>query len=561
MNKINEKNELIDFEPQMLETVTLDCENDFGGFLQIVSETDSEMKNILSPVIEEGLKELVKLMPFPLTIVYDRYYVDSIYRDEYYSFFSKKHFGISRNTKRLIFIKNTHGQKELLSDDEEIHDRIENDLIGMVVIKPTQTLGRTLIDPFKLKLPSCYVRTTKFEMSVYGKIYSLNAFPFSGQDSEVMTCAEVNIWQIREYFGNRYKNYRTILPSEMFESVMDTSDVRLLPSDGLTVEQESHVFMKCGLAPKIYYKRSEYDDGEFMKSYEQYRRAPNFEEILHFYVESGIPVLINLREKGNKEGDNHCITCIGHALKENIGKNYIGERDDFLSRMQTTKKYLIDNDDKTEYNRLNLIGSWVNCSGYVILEDHSSPYQIKSLDDLKFSEKENAIEYEIESFVVPLYKHVFMAAEDAYEIAVDLLDRSYYGVVEGLNRNGLNPPYELVIRLFLTTSKSYKNFRINSAVTENEKVFYSQIALPKFIWVCEYGTSKTYMNHKILGEIVLDATSAKHHIFESVISVRNGDSVTYRGPADPNSYVHLRRKLPMEKEFAMYEENNLKRIC
>lgn len=111
MNKINEKNELIDFEPQMLETVTLDCENDFGGFLQIVSETDSEMKNILSPVIEEGLKELVKLMPFPLTIVYDRYYVDSIYRDEYYSFFSKKHFGISRNTKRLIFIKNTHGQK------------------------------------------------------------------------------------------------------------------------------------------------------------------------------------------------------------------------------------------------------------------------------------------------------------------------------------------------------------------------------------------------------------------------------------------------------------------
>ena len=41
MNKINEKNELIDFEPQVLETVTLDCENDFGGFLQIVSETDS----------------------------------------------------------------------------------------------------------------------------------------------------------------------------------------------------------------------------------------------------------------------------------------------------------------------------------------------------------------------------------------------------------------------------------------------------------------------------------------------------------------------------------------
>ena len=105
--------------------------------------------------------------------------------------------------------------------------------------------------------------------------------------------------------------------------------------------------MKCGLAPKIYYKRSEYDDGEFNgRVMSNIRRAPNFEEILHFYVESGIPVLINLREKGNKEGDNHCITCIGHALKENIGKNYIGERDDLLSQTQTTKKYLIDNDDK-----------------------------------------------------------------------------------------------------------------------------------------------------------------------------------------------------------------------
>ena len=136
-------------------------------------------------------------------------------------------------------------KKSSLSDDEEIHDRIENDLIGMVVIKPTQTLGRERLYSihFKLKLPSCYVRTTKFEMSVYGKIYSLNAFPFSGQDSEVMTCAEVNIWQIMEYFGNRYKNYRTILPSEMFESVMDTSDVRLLPSDGLTVEQESQMYL------------------------------------------------------------------------------------------------------------------------------------------------------------------------------------------------------------------------------------------------------------------------------------------------------------------------------
>lgn len=555
---------LVDFSQQMVQSFILDCEEDFKetdgehkSFLECLEKIDEEVKDMLSPVLITGLANLIKVMPFPLTIIYDNYYVDSIYRDEYYSFFSKKHFGISRNTKRLIFVKNKHTKREFLSDNPTVYKKIENDLIGMVVIKPTQTLGRMLINPFKINISPCYVRTTKFELSIFGKIYSLDAFPFSGQDTEVMTCAEVNIWQIMEYFGSRYKNYRTILPSEMFELVMDTSDVRLLPSDGLTVEQESHVFMKCGLSPKIYYRRSEYDDGEYMKSYEQYCHAPKFEEILHFYVESGIPVLINLREKGNKEGDNHCITCIGHALKNPQDKKEVN----IFLKEEICKKYLIDNNGNKEYNKLKVFGTWSDCSGYVILEDHSTPYQIKDLNNLKFDDSELAINYEIESFVVPLYKHVFMAAEDAYAIIVNVIDRNCMSIIEGLQRSGVMAPYEIYIRLFLTTSKSYKNFRIINAEMEGEKVFYSQISFPKFIWICEYGTITSYENHKALGEIILDATSAKYHVFEPIISIRNGDSVTYRGPEDPIDYVHLRRKIPVAKEYRMYEQNNLKLTC
>ena len=542
----------------MVETFILDCKEDFkdvqeGSFLQSICQKDNSLNAILTKLVINGLLDLINVMPFPLTIIYDSYYVDSIYRDEYYSFFSKKHFEISRNTKRMIFVKNEHQKEEFLNNSLSEHKKIEEDLIGMVVIKPTQTLGRMLINPFKINIPPCYVRTTNFEISILGKLYSLDAFPFSGQDSEVMTCAEVNIWQIMEYFGSRYKNYRTILPSEMFELVMDTSDVRLLPSDGLTVEQESHVFMKCGLSPKIYYKRSEYDDGEFMKSYEQYRSAPTFEEILHFYVESGIPILINLREKGNKEGDNHCITCIGHSLKDS--SNII----DNSHLIELSKEYLIDSEKSREYNNLSILGSWSNCAGYVILEDHSTPYQIKTLNDLKFDNSEEAITYEIESFVAPLYKHVFMAAEDAYEIVINLIDKTRDGIIEGLQRNNIEAPYKIIIRLYLATSRAYKNFRIEHAKMMEEKVFYSQIALPKFIWVCEYGTIDTYNNHKSVGEFILDATSAKYHIFETVISIRNGDSITYRGPADPLEYVHLRRNICVSKEYDMYEQNNLRK--
>ena len=550
------KGTLVKFDEQMVESFILDCKEDFNeteeSLLSYLCKKDGELENILNQMIIDGLTHLVSVMPFPLTVVYDRYYVDRIYRDEYYSYFSKKHFGISRNTKRLIFIKNRHTKREFLDNRKRVHKKIEDDLIGMVVIKPTQTLGRMLINPFRINIVPCYVRTTRFELSILGKIYSLEAFPFSGQDSEVMTCAEVNIWQIMEYFGNRYKNYRTILPSEMFELVMDTSDVRLLPSDGLTVEQESHVFMKNGLSPKIYYKRSEYDDGEYMKSYEQYPLAPTFEEILHFYVESGIPILMNLREKGNEEGDNHSVTCVGHALKGILEKN------NNASKIEFYKERSVDSGVLEEYNDLNVFKSWSNCAGYVMMEDHSSPYQIRSLDNLKFDDCEDAILYEVESFVAPLYKHVFMAAEDAYEISVNLIDKTRDSIVEGLQRNGINAPYEIVIRLFLATSRAYKDFRVSKAKMIEEKTFYSQVAFPKFVWICEYGTFDTYNRHKALGEFVLDATSAKYHIFEPVISIRNGDSITYRGPVDSIEYAHLRRSIPVAKEYDMYEQNNLK---
>lgn len=103
------KGTLVKFDEQMVESFILDCKEDFNeteeSLLSYLCKKDGELENILNQMIIDGLTHLVSVMPFPLTVVYDRYYVDRIYRDEYYSYFSKKHFGISRNTKRLIFIK------------------------------------------------------------------------------------------------------------------------------------------------------------------------------------------------------------------------------------------------------------------------------------------------------------------------------------------------------------------------------------------------------------------------------------------------------------------------
>lgn len=554
-----ENDNMLEFDEQILECFVLESINDYASidksFLASISTMDDELNSILNNELIVALEKIISLMPFPLTIVYEPYYVDRIYRDEYYAYYSRKHFGISRNTKRLIFFKNCHIKENFIDTNDDVQKSIEEDLIGMVVIKPTQTIGRTLISPFQLNIPFCYVRTTKFEISILGKIYTIDAFPLSGQDSEVMTCAEVNMWQIMEYFGTRYSNYRTLLPSEMLELITMTSDVRSLPSDGLTVEQESRVFKNNGLSPKIYYKWLQFDGNRYVETYKPYLKSPSLEEILHFYVESGIPVLINLREKENREGINHSITCIGHAMNDSLVQL---NKVDFDEENHSGNKenILVDKKKNCEYNKLTVFKSWSAVSGYVIMEDHSTPYQIRSLDNLSFGDGEHAILYEIESFVVPLYKHVFMAAEDAYKIAIDIIDESRESIVECLHKKGNGKAEEIVIRLFMTTSRAYKQFRTANTCSINERVFFSQVAYPKFIWVCEYGPPDAYVNHKAVGEFVIDATAFKNS--SPVISMRHGASITYRGPNDPEEYARLRRDIPIESEFMMFEQNNLK---
>lgn len=544
-------NQMINFNERVIEAYILEKIEDFEAekesFLSCICKADKELDTVLTSRLIGNLKKIVEIMPFPLTIVYEPYYVDRVYRDEYYTFYSKKHFNISRNTKRLIFFGGCYQKKDFLDNNREIHEKIEKDLIGMIVIKPTQTLGRMLINPFNLNLSDFYIRTTKFELMVLGKTYELEAFPFSGQDSEVMTCAEVNMWQILEYFGCRYNNYRTLLPSEMLELITEIADVRLLPSDGLTVEQESRIFKKNGFAPKIYYKRSEADNGTYFETYEQYPWEPTFEEILHFYIESGIPVLLNLREKDNLDGENHSVTCIGHSINNRNVK---------MKSVDFNDENSIDNGGISSYNSINILKSWSNIDGYVIMEDHSAPYQIRNWDNLRFDDGEDGVVYEIESFVVPLYKHIFMTAEDAYELSVKWLMNSMETIIGYLEEREEDVSREIVMRLFLTTSRSYKQFRILSADDIQERVFFSQAMYPKFVWVCEYGTIDTFYNHRAIGEFVLDATASRHSV--PVISIRHAGTITYRGPLDSADCVLYRRDIPIANEFNMFEQNNLK---
>lgn len=550
------ENKMNAFE-ESIQILYMDSASDMDGFFEALAEIDSEFGVFFGDDngIKKSIENIIRLFYFPITIIYEPYYVDRVYRDEYYRYYSKKHFHISRNTKRFIFINGIYAKTDFLSDDEQKYESIKEDLIGTVVSKPTQTIGRTLLRPSKLKIPRCYIRTTAFEMMIYGKLYPLQAFPFSGQDSEVMTCAEVNIWQIMEYFGSRYKDYKTLLPSELMDLVKENSDSRILPSDGLTVEQESSLFMKNGLSPLIYYKHLDYIEEDSYKVYEACQ-DPSFLDILHFYVESGMPVLINLRERDNPKGDNHSITCIGHEyvepvqLLDRMEKNIIEIGKEELDKRKTVK-----------YNEICIYQSWSGYKKYVLLEDHSSPYQVLDLENLTFDDFQDEKNYwEIESFVVPLYKHVFVSAEDAYGIFLSLIKENFEGISNAIGNDLQSCQPEIVIRMYLATSRSFKDFRVKHTLNSsseglNEKLFFSQIAYPKFVWVCEYGTKESYSDSKANGEFILDATSPKGC---PVISIRHGGVVTYRRPDKSEADAFKPLDIKLMDRFTMYKSNNLK---
>lgn len=524
--------------------VVLESPNEIDKLFCKFSEIDKEFNDYcpkdyyhVTDGIYQRVKKLLELFTYPITVVYDRYYVDKVYRDEYYEYYARKHIVISRNTKRLVFLNGIYNKLDLLDSSETARERIENSIIGMIVLKPTKTVGRILIDPRKIKIPTAYIKTTKFEISILGLLYKIEAFPASGQDREVMTCAEVNMWQIMEFFGKKYDHYKTLLPSELLSLTKKNSNVRVLPSEGLTDEQESFLFMRNGFAPKIYTKLSECEFNNEIRLCEEYG-DPDFENILHLYISSGIPVLLNLISKNDDSLEGHSITCVGFINND-------------ISKQRGIIKKSIDKNDDLQYDGLSVIELWKQEFKYVIMEDHSNPYLILGLDDLSFPELQG--DWKIDSFVVPLYKHVFVSAEDACSIVERIISQTSDRVRETIHEE------DLVLNLFLIASRVYKEYRISHANNNDEKIFYSQMNYPKYLWVTEYSTKAFITKGCALGEYVIDATASKpfeRSDFSAVISIRHGADISFRNPYDKTEDVVDPYDIALGNDFEIYKDNN-----
>ncbi len=483
----NEKVVVIDSGP-LLMSFLLDVLG-FGDYI----ESEESLNNDSSYRILFSLLSKMK----KLTIAIEEKYVDRTYRDSYYMHFSCKHGEYGRFCKRLfVFCGNVFEEIAKKKFSQFDAGELQQKFVGTIVIRPLRQgkVGRSLINPyFVLEKTDTYLRYAKYSVTIYGMRFQINAFPFSMQDGETTTCAEITILNLMDYFSRKYSDYKSILPSEIAQIVGEDDFERTLPSRGLKYSTITKVFSEVGFYPRLYGRNVFADMSQFKR-------------MMHYYIESGIPVAIGAKVD---EKTKHSIVCIGHG-KINYGN--IGK-----------KIYAVY--DTTLGDHIWFIDSADLCNNYIVMDDGHIPYensewkiQTNSLNDIKKSDKCMLGNYEPEMLMVPLYKRMFLEAQDAYDICTSTLASNQVGIRKFYPELGTkeNP---VIIRLFMCSSRNFKQRRIINFSSKNNEVKerYHGLRLPRFVWVCEIYDKEGYCEGKAKGEIVIDATASPEEGTKSVL--------------------------------------------
>lgn len=307
-----------------------DIERDFEELkLEIADDFLSENDvRLLDKYISEDITKIT--VEFP--------YVDKDFRDMYYNNLSKRFNTVSRDCIRLHFF-------------------ISEEHVGFITLRETQknTLGTSYLSPKAIKnFPKGYYCLAEFTVLLEGKKYKINAFPWMQQDANILRCAHISTWSVIRYFSQKYPYYaeRTIYELSNFYS----TNVRKVPSRGLTVYEIAQILQEARFSPDIYM------DEEI--------EPRNLRKYLYCFIESGIPYIAGLGK------EHHAIAIIGH----NVRKSFC---------------------EKNLTNQIIDAGELID--SLICVDDNKLPYSSIKPDD-------------INSAVVPFYEKMFLDIESVYKL-------------------------------------------------------------------------------------------------------------------------------------------------
>lgn len=395
-------------------------------------------------------------------------YVDSHYRDSYYLYYAKKLSDYKRDCIRVHLFTPTQDSKWLYS--------------GYFIIRPLEqvALGKAMINPRALKKHPFVTCLVHEKVNLVGQDLEVYGFPYVAQDAETHTCAESALWVLLQYFGEKYKSYKTFLPSDIIKILTNTSNRRLLPSKGLTVDELSNCLNSTGQNCLIYTCETTIEQASKRKLVKDSttglkctKSQIELFNLLNIYIESGMPAIASI----HNESIGHAIVIIGH---KEIDSDFI-----YLDMKKNVNTWL----DVSNYKR-----------SFIVMDDNMPPYEMIHIT----TPAENYTESEwngceLGSFVLPFHKHMFMDAKVVLDLVTNIFNNKKIGLKTFSSK--------WVTRLLLTSSTSYKTFVQKSVILD--KRFKHRIAhtqFSKFIWICELYEIDHYKDKKVNGILIIDAT-------------------------------------------------------
>jgi len=489
----------------------------------IISETYNNLYETEEPEIE---KNIINEIINEFNVIYPQ----AVYMAKYIEGEKKKlierYAKISKENWYDFENYNTSQKAVPNADSGKKYDAFQDAFIGSCVINPLLdgSIGLTLLDPEKLNFKDPqngvrYIRRAVFKEEICGRRFEIRAFPFRTQDGQFTRCTEVTLLNLFDYFGTLYSEYRTVLPSEILFFEQSHSSNRVLPASGITYETLSSIIRFFGFSP--YYKTKErmylgyevsaetgneinsektektkgleFDDfGKYISDNVPEQLEERMHRCLHHYIESGIPVAVGLK-RNSRQLNGHSIVCIGHGdsvceeQKESVCKRY----------QEITKEKFCFIDSASFYEQ------------YVVMDDGQMPYSKVSFRDMSNQIKRGYSRDIIAELVVPLNKRMISDERTAYNHCVRILSDSGVGLDESYRNN------HIILRLFLTSCRSYKAFRTATKIQnkypdmlKDLQEQYAQLPMPRFVWVCEiYDGLGDYNSCKAFGELVIDATN------------------------------------------------------
>lgn len=442
------------------------------------------------------LNSLFMKIDYPITILNEDNYIDENYSDLYANYYVRSYRNNSKFSKRILIFKGD--QFDLKQWFNSSSDDISSRLLAEIVIpnSSNRNIGIALIRP-ELGLSGIHhamVITGYSSIFVLGKHIGINAFPYRQLDGGILSCAEVSVLNILDYYYCLNQGYRKVLPSDILKIKDELSQFGSSNGHGMGSTDIRNVLQRENLQTTIYMKSA------LHKEYSSTTPEMLLKRKMYSYIDSGFPCILLVSSPDDYQEIGHSINGIGIIHAETINYDMIE-----IQSVRGVKE--------NEYSIINVADI---DSDLIIMDDRCF------LDVISISSEKKEQKYELQGCIIPTPAQVVLNADEAFIIAKQLLSiLSNDEFEEYVNERFL------ILRTCLATSESFIYQRVNSACTIDEKHIYAQMDVPKYVWICEFSTQDNWEKKQVDCEIIIDATSASVDVEMAVVSARFSDDIIH----------------------------------